>query len=378
MLIQEYSELLNKYNIERPKCKCCGNDIFYGNTSAKYWRNKIIIKGKSYQTIKKVDGIDYQLKVCQSCLLSNYPSIKNLSRTFNVMSEQTMFAFDIPQEAFDNARSKYAMTKNHMIEKYGEEEGLKKWEEYCKKQAETNTYEYKQSKYGWTEEQFKKYNESRAVTLENLIKRHGEEEGLKKWKSYCDMQSKTKSWEYMVKKYGEEQASIINKMKSNTLENFIRKYGPEQGAKHFEEFSAKKMNGYSKISQDFFKKLDSYLTPKYTTYFAEKNNGGEIFRCGKNQIYYLDYYIEELNMDIEFNGDAWHGNPNIFKSTDHCSPLNKNITAGELQKKDLKRYKELKDTFDINTIVIWESEYNDKNFDIKDFIKNKLHIDINI
>lgn len=352
MNINDYTNLLNKYDIHRSKCKCCGNDIFYDGTSAKYWGDKIVIKGKSYRTIKKVNGVDYQLKVCQACLLSKYPSIKNLNRTFNVMSEQTMFAFDIPQEVFDNVRSKYAMTKKHMIEKYGEGEGLKKWDEYCKKQAETNTYEYKQSKYGWTEEQFKKYNESRAVTLENLIRRHGGEEGLKKWKSYCERQSKTKTKDYILSTYGEEEL--------NRILNDRRK-------------GMKSPKNYSKESQKFFDELDKILGEKYHTYYKTKNYEYDIkynYNC-----YFLDYYIEELKLCIEFNGDFWHANPKLYKPDDILNLLDHRITAKELWDKDFERIKILENKFNINTVIVWESDYK-KGIDIKDFIKNTLNIQL--
>ena len=224
-----YTRTLDFLIIERPKCKCCGEDIIYDNTDITNHNGNLKIKGKSYQTIKIVDGITYTLKVCQKCLLERYPDIKNLSRIFNVMGEPTKFAFEIPDDVYYDKRNNYAMTKEKMIDKYGEEEGNKKWEKYCKRQSETNTFEYKQKIYGWTEEEFKKYNKSRAVTLKNLIKKYGEEEGNKRWNDYIEQQKLTKSLEYMVEKFGIEKARQINKSKALTLENFINRLGEEKG-----------------------------------------------------------------------------------------------------------------------------------------------------
>ena len=94
-----------------------------------------------------------------------------------------------------------------MVKKYGEEKGLEKWNSYCQKQAITNTFEYKQEKYGWTKEQFDEFNKNRAVTLELCIERHGEKEGKKLWEEYCERQCYTTSLEYMINEYGEEEGT---------------------------------------------------------------------------------------------------------------------------------------------------------------------------
>lgn len=349
---------------KRHKCKCCGEDIIYDNTNIEPSGK---IKGKSYLTTKEVNNIPYKLQVCQKCLLKKYPKIKNLSRTFNVMSEITKFAFDIPDDIFKESRSKYAMTESHMIEKYGEEEGRKKWNEYCNIQAKTNTYEYKKEKYGWTKEQFDNYNQSRAVTIENLISRYGEEEGRKRWNEYIYKQKETKSKDYVIKRYGEDAWNYICESKANTLDNFIHRYGEEEGRKRWEDYSKKLTRTYSQSSQRFFKQLDSFLSDKYTTYYAIKN-----MEISKGH-YYLDYYIEELNICIEFNGDNFHGNPNKFTDDSKCHPYNRNISAKELQLKDKKRYHELERIYGVKTYVVWESEY-DKNFDVEKFITDTLKI----
>jgi hypothetical protein len=340
-------------------CKDCGNKVIYD-------------KPKKYKKI--VLGKEYTLQVCQKCLLKRFPSIKNLSRIFNTNNEVTCYAFNIPIEEAKKSNKKYSWTKEKAIEKYGEEKGLEIWNNYCEKQSQTNTFEYKKEKYGWTKEQFDEYNQSRAVTLENLIKRHGKEKGLEIWNNYIIRQSETKSFNWMVEKYGEEKAIEINSQKSLTLENFIRKYGEEEGALRWEEFSIKRYNPYSQISQILFEMLDKYLSKKYTTYYATKNNG-EWFVRGNDQVYYLDYFIKELNICIEFNGNAWHGNPKMFKPTDHCHPIYKDMTAFDLQLKDKKRIKELKNK-GIKTYIIWESDFDPKCFDVIDYINNILKIEL--
>ena len=113
-----------------------------------------------------------------------------------------------------------AVTLENLIKKYGNIEGQNRWANYKSKQATSNTFEYKKEKYGWTEEQFKEYNRSRAVTLEKMIEKYGEENGTIMWETYCERQAFTNTKKYFQEKYGEVTGSLkyfdINKtMKSN-------------------------------------------------------------------------------------------------------------------------------------------------------------------
>lgn len=334
---KEYTEILDKYHIDRPRCRCCGDDIVYHNTFAnvtKRWG--VTIHGKSYKTIKHIEGVDYCLSVCEKCLLKKFPNIKNIDRTFNVMSEPTKFAFGISDEIYSDSRSKYAMTKDHMIKKYGEEKGLEIWNNYCKKQAETNTLEYKKQKYGMTEEEFKKYNKNRACTLKNFIQRWGREEGKKKWDKYCERQSATKKKEYILENYGEKELNRILEARSKGIANSLSK-------------------SYSYVSQKFFQELDEIVCQKYSSQYHSKGGEKSVWIDGRQ--YFLDYYIPELNLCVEFNGSIYHGDPNIFKDDDRCLPFDDNVTAKDLRDRDSQRYKLLEENLGIKTYIIWESQY---------------------
>lgn len=357
------TEVLDLSNIDRPKCKVCGKDIIYKDTQIYFSKLKnkgVIFKGHTYKSIKKVNDKEYTLCVCEDCLRNKFPNITNISRTFNVMSEMTKFAFSISDEDYQSSRNKYAMTLEHMIEKYGEEEGNKIWENYCKRQAETNTFEYKKKKYGMTKREFKEFNKSRAVTEKNLIKKYGEEEGLKRWKDYVEKQKITKSWEYMVEKFGEEKAREINLKKINIRYTFKNKNG----------------NGgiccVSKESQVFFNSIDKFISKKYETFYANKNREFDII--ANKKFCSLDYYIPELKLCIEFNGSCYHGDPRVFRDDEYCNPFKK-LTAKELREQDQERYKALEEEHGIKTYVVWELDYKN-GIDIKDFIKNELKIDI--
>ena len=143
---------------------------------------------------------------------------------FNTINKITSYAFNIED------RTKYftGPTKEKCIKKHGYEKGIKIWNNYCKRQSYTNTLEYKKQKYNWSKEDFKNFNLSRAVTIDNMVKKYGEKEGLNKWKFYVDKQKLTKSYAHMIKKYGKEQADKINQSKALTLDNYIKKYGEKE------------------------------------------------------------------------------------------------------------------------------------------------------
>jgi hypothetical protein len=351
------------------KCKDCNKDIIYYDTVIK---DGIVKRGKSALSKKG----NFNLVVCEACLEKKFPlyKSKNKSRVFNRMCEETQYAFNIPQEIYDIERRKLIVRSlDNFIAKYGKEVGEIKWEEYKKKQSITNTFEYKKAVHGMSESDFKEYNKSRAITLSNMIEKYGDYDGRKKYDEYCSKQQKTKSWPYMVEKYGEKKAREINKSKSHSLISFQLKYGEELGLQKFEEFIKRKATYCSKISQKFFDSLDEFLGKKFTTYYNKKNC--EYGVNLKGSYVKLDYYILELNLCIEFNGTYYHADPRVYSET--AVPIGgSNLTALEMWNRDNDRYKKLKELRDIDTIVMWQLDYNSKTFNPSEYINNVLNIKI--
>lgn len=361
--------------INFPKCRFCGKDIINLN-----FRIRINKKNKCLNIIvpsvycREINGNKYYLSCCENCLLDHfkYNPPKSNKYYFMKANKYGQYSFGYSNDEYKKICSMtVGVTKEIMIKKHGKKEGLKKWKEYCNKQKITNTFKYKQEKYHWTKEQFDQFNKNRAVTKENLINKYGEELGLQYFNDYVNKQKYTKSKEYMIEKFGEEKTQEINQSKAITLQNFIKKYGEIKGIKKYEQIISKLPVFYSNISQDFFNKLDEYLNSKYTTYYATKNTE---YGVKLDDIYIrLDYFILELNLCIEFNGTYYHGDPRIFNENDYPNPHNKNITAKEIWENDNKRYKMLKEKRNIDTIVIWENDYRN-GINIEQFIKEKLKV----
>jgi len=258
-------------------------------------------------------------------------------------------------------RESLSFTKEHCIKKYGDIDGILKWEAYRKQQALTNSYEYKKKKYNMTLEEFSTYNKNRSVTLHNLIKRHGDVDGLVKWKLYCEKQAKAGcSLEYFIEKYGDADGPVVYdqvcKSKSNSIASYIERYGKTEGVKRYNSKISEQSVGYSKISQELFKILASYTSNN--VFFAESVRGSEyhILDIENKRSYFYDYVDFANKKCIEFNGDVFHGNPSMFSELDTPNPFSK-ITCSKLWEYDSIKIECIKKLRDIDTLVVWENDF---------------------
>lgn len=357
---RENWDLLETHIEDKHFCKDCGGSIFYENSVIRVSKEGALYYDPtmtSCKTYKKIEDSVYYLNVCQDCIGKKFTEYlkMNRSRVFNVMNKITQYAFDIPETEAKKFTKTTAVTLENLTSKYGELEGLQRWERYKRLQSETNTFEYKKEKYGWTEKEFKSFNKSRAITLKNMIKKYGEEKGAHIFNEYVEKQ----------------------KVNGKTLDYFIEKLGELNGRVKYKEISLGKAKGgyvsgssYSKASQDFFNIVDKEICKFYRTYFASKNHEKIIYIDEINKCYLLDYYIEEIKTCIEFNGDYYHANPKKYNPDFEFPEFSKDVTlkAKDLWEKDKIKKEHLKKSHRIKTIVVWESDYY-KNKDNEDFYK---------
>ena len=264
----------------------------------------------------------------------------------------------------ENTKNLMGRTLKNYINKFGKEEGTNKFQAYCEKHRFKNTFEGKQLKYGWSKEQFKKHNDSRAVTLENCIKRHGKNKGQKIFTEYCKKQQTAGiSKDYFIEKLGikagKQKYKEVCKLKGHTLENYQKRYG-ERGQDKLNEFYSNvlsKNKGTSKIQKEFEVTLTSAIQNKYpditfTTYGIDKP-----FATGlKNKgAYIYDYVITyPIKLCIEFNGDFWHANPEKYNQDTYFKV--QKCTAKEIWKKDRKKIKHI-ENMGFDSHIVWEKQY---------------------
>ena len=316
-----YEKIENKFFPDANKCKICNQSIFYYNSTFKINKNGLVIKDKMTKTdesYKTIFDKKYYLSICENCMIKNteYSLCKNKSRIFNQISDITCYAFGIPKNVQNLWNSKKAVTLENLIARHGEKIGKEKWESYKNKQAYV------------------------GCKRDYFIEKYGYTKGIIKYKEVCDS-------------------------KKLTISNFIKKYGKIKGPIKFNEFLNKKNAKYSKISQTLFNDIHK-LFPQHKKYFGETEFG----KLLENNTYVkLDFYMPDINLAIEFNGDIFHANPKFFDANDKPNVFNKKMSAKEIWEKDQYRYKNLKKLFNIDTIVIWEDDYKTDPNNIIQYLK---------
>lgn len=282
-------------------------------------------------------------------------------------------------------RKRRSVTLENMIRKYGFDLGTKKWEEYRTRQSITNTFEYKRDTFGWTQEQFDEYNLSRSVTLENMIRRHGPEEGPIKWQTYLDRQAFAGcKLEYFIEKYGEvagtEKYEQINFFKSHSFESYLFKCDNdvEKATEQYLNRIKTVRTPYSNIANELFDHLfDNLKKLNYHKIFYS-NNIGEwyVYDNNRKRTFFLDFYFRELRRGIEFNGDYWHANPKKYKpNTEIKFPNNVIKITDEIWSEEVYKLELFKRHPDIDEVlVIWEDDFRtNKQLIIEQCLKFLLH-----
>ncbi len=270
-----------------------------------------------------------------------------------------LYGSEIGEQKYLESCKDKAVTKKGLIKKYGDEEGIKRWNSYCSKQAESNTFEYKNKKYGMSKEEFDEYNKSRAVTYDNLVKRHGKEKGEEIWNNYCERQAYTNTKDHLGDRYED-----INKLKKINLENMIRIHGKEEGIKIHIEY-LKKISVTSKTANYIFDYVDKYIL----------SGEREFVLYNELNAYLYDYINHEYKICIEFQGDFWHMNPKIYNANDF-NPINKKSATEIWEHDKIKKESFLEKYPDYTYLEIWESDaynnYNSSNKTINEDYMNDL------
>lgn len=240
-------------------------------------------------------------------------------------------------------------SQRHWIDKYGQYQGLIKFNQYRERQAYTNSFQYKQKKLGWNKQQFNQFNKSRAVTLQNCIKGHGIKQGIRIFQQYCNRQA---------------YAGV-------KLQYFIQKYGQQKGLQIYQEILNKKLQffvGYSKISQQLF---DSICKTLGKQNFKYGENNGEMKITNQNGCFLIDFYDTKSKKVIQFYGSYWHADPNRYNQNDIIKFPGQQVYAKKVWQKDKKRINELLSSEEVSEVkIIWQLDYiNNKQKIIKQCIQ---------
>lgn len=175
---------------------------------------------------------------------------------------------------------------------------------------------------------------------------------------------------YLNKGYSEETAKEMLSKRQRTFSKkiCIEKYGEEKGLEIFNERQFKwsksliengnLKGGYSLISQELFEKIVNFYDNVQNIYFAKSKINNEFFLSSKEYGYRIYDFVDLDNKKIiEFNGDVYHGNPEIYKEDDTPNPFkDRNKTAKEMWEYDKEKI-EFANSKGFEVLTIWEKEY---------------------
>jgi hypothetical protein len=153
-----------------------------------------------------------------------------------------------------------------------------------------------------------------------------------------------------------EERKKINKTRGKNKKQLIEKFGEDK----FNLISFNRGKGtrkpyekkFSKISMELFNTLNELNSDK--VFYYGKNEKFILTSKNKKKGYYIDFLYE--NKIIEFNGDFWHFNPNIYLPEDFVMLMNKKTIAKEIWEEDKIKLNLLK-SLGYDVLVIWESDY---------------------
>lgn len=270
----------------------------------------------------------------------------------------------------ENGKRTHYLTLAKCIEKYGESEGLRIWNEHKKKTASVSLPNLIRI-YG-LEKGTKLYNE-RCVkmrvkrTLEYFINKYGEDEGKRLHKEYHDKYKGFETLEWFIDKYGQKRGQEIYdnacKGKALTIATFVRKYGEEEGRQRYEEYYRNRYNqfGQSKVALELFNKImENTKVKKHKIWFDGHPKEFGKYLHELDRYVFFDFFDETTGRIIEFNGDYWHANPLVYESDSIIHMPGKTTKlAKDIWQWDEARNKAIKSEFGYEVLVVWHKEWNE-------------------
>jgi hypothetical protein len=256
--------------------------------------------------------------------------------------------------------AKLSHSLDSFTKRYGDEEGSRKWKAYRNKMSSKNTFGAFAERRGWTHDEWSDYNKRRAVTLANLVAKYGEEEGTKRWNTYCEKQRTAgNTIEYFIEKLGEVAGPIkyaeVCKAKGITLENMIRVHGRDAGVARYHSWLEATNGNYVSLSASQFVKDVVNMLPN-DTIFHEGVFGKE-FCIWEDRVYMFDLVITSpVKKVVEFNGDFWHASPLKYGPDDVVKHRGGSKIAKDIWEADERKIQAIrKRGFEV--LTVWESEY---------------------
>lgn len=323
----------------------------YGKKIGKQKYQDYVNKSKNtIDNFKKRYGDEWEVK------WNHY--ISKDSSSLNWALKKTNGNDELAQKIFKDKIAKTTITLELLQDKYGVNQGLKKWEE-IKRKRNTSDFNFFLEKYKDYEIAKEKYHELNSKkdssSLNFFIKKYGND-GYDRYKKKCKL-SDNKSLNFFLEKFKDYQTAY-------------NMYVETQKTIKVKHLSA------SKASLLIFQPLYDYLINNnifnINDIYLGIEGSKEFFLRSDRNIYFYDFTIKSKNLIIEYNGKAWHPNwekydikecvENFkFSLVDPIEVINNDKNKIELAKKN---------GFDV--LVLWEEDglqFNQQK--LKDFLNKK-------
>lgn len=160
-------------------------------------------------------------------------------------------------------------------------------------------------------------------------------------------QYQTRDLAYFIDKYGEEEGRRRHREKIERWQNTLAHKPLEEKLEINRKKVRKSSAFYSQAEKELYQSLKEII-PELDDQFAlpvdeESHN---------KQVYLYDMKFQDRI--IEYNGDFWHSNPDLFES-DHVCPYTKR-TQAEIHAKDFDKIRIAK-KHGYHVLTVWESDY---------------------
>lgn len=328
------------------------------------------------------------------------------------------------QKKYNNWRQGCSCSKQGFIRRHGQKQGIKKFEQFKQKSMQTK------------QNFIKRYGEQKGIQLynqKNLKIKLSSKRSVLYWMQITKgdyelaisllKQEQKRSLDFFIKKYGHEdgnviykqkiekqKASIIEKWKDNDYKQFhkiktkeyfdnltkqqkiqkysiknkyIKKYGEKNGLEKFQNIYIQRslhinqFLQYSKVSIDAIQILIQELVSKYGSeitniYYKDK----QFFIIYNNRLYFYDFYckIKEKAVIVQFQGDFWHANPNIY-TQQFVHPIS-GLSAKQIWEKDFQKREIALQKVEVY-LCIWQKQYKENKCNTINNILNIIQENIN-
>ena len=227
-----------------------------------------------------------------------------------------------------------------------------------------------------------KYGYADHLSCPEIIKKR-EQTCLQKYgvtNVFANNDIKEKIQKTCLEKFGTKHASSSEIVRKRVEQTCLQKYGATSSLgnrnviKKCQESRFKNSSPTgptSKLAEECFLEIYNKLPEKIKVDCRFLPLTKEFGKYGNNRYNYYDFVIPSLKFCIEFNGNYWHANPELYEANHIFSYWDNKMTAQEVWNKDKLKYDILiNEGFTVN--IIWEKNYRDNKEKIINEYVNKI------